>query len=154
MEVLIGGVSYVNTTACGRETAQLGKASHRGHRGPGMEVLIVGVLSVNGVGFRARKKPRLFFTAFPDRILWAPIPNPPSVTSVASVRCFPPLRSFLRPEATGLPIEFSGASIPNPPSVTSVASVRCFPPLRSFLRPEATVLPIEFSGASIQIPPS
>ena len=47
-----------------------------------------------GVGFRARKKPRLFFTGvFPNSL--EPYPKSPSVTSVASVRCFPPLHLFL-----------------------------------------------------------
>jgi hypothetical protein len=102
----------------------------------GTEVLMAVVLSVNAPGFRARKKPRRFFhRRFTDRILWGTNPQSPSVTSVASVRCFPLLRLFLRPEATVLPIEFSGAPTQNPPSVTSV---RCFP-VALVSRPEAKV---------------
>ena len=42
-----------------------------------------------------------------DRILWAPIQNPPSVTSVASVRCFPHCACF-SPRSHGVRVTDDG----------------------------------------------
>jgi hypothetical protein len=63
-------------------------------------------------------------------------PNPPSVTSVASVRCFLSCACF-SPGSDGVT---DRSHQPNPPSVTSVASVRCFP-VALVSRPEAAELP-------------
>ncbi len=74
-----------------------------------MEVLIVGVLSVNGVGFRARKKPRLFFTGvFPMEFSGALISKSSLRDLCGLCAMLSPWRLLLRPEATVLPIEFSG----------------------------------------------
>ncbi len=53
-----------------------------------------------------------------DRILWAPIPNPPSVTSVASVRCFPRCACF-SPRSHGVRVTDNGLrSLPRRPNVS------------------------------------
>jgi hypothetical protein len=59
----------------------------------------------------------------------------PSVASVTSVRCFPPINVRSRPGAQPVHRRFL-ATNPNPPSVTSVTSVRCFPPINVFLAQE------------------
>jgi hypothetical protein len=96
----------VDTTACGREP---GKASHRGHRGRGEGNegwvaklrLSRGSLSVwrcaeSSLGFTRPRAAASPLTSF------APSQFSPSVTSVASVRCFPPRRMLLARAASPL----------------------------------------------------
>ena len=117
MEVLIGGVSYVNTTACGRETRAIGESiaqrsqRHRGNGGLD-----------RGGSFRERrwlpcekKAETLFYRRFPDRILWGPNPKSPLRDLCGLCAMLSLWRLFLRPEATVLPIEFSGPQSKIPP---------------------------------------
>src|ERR1700759_1958601 len=60
----------------------------------------------------------------------------PSVASVTSVRCFPPINVRSRPGAQPVHRRFL-ATNPNSPSVPSVTSVRCFPPIDVRSRPGA-----------------
>jgi hypothetical protein len=77
-----------------------------------MEVLMVVVLSVNALGFRARKKPTLSFTGVLPIEFCGHQPKSPLRDLCATLS---PLSQFLRPEATVLPIKFLWASIQIPP---------------------------------------
>jgi hypothetical protein len=74
--------------------------------------------------------------------------NPPSVTSVTSVRCFPPMRVFLAQKPICPPENLPPSNLnpPNSPSVASVTSVRCF----SFIRASATEWNSEAPKWSVQ----
>jgi hypothetical protein len=74
---LDGWGSSVDTGAAGRENKRNGE-KHRTESQRGMEVLMVVVLSVNALRFRARKKPTLSFTGvLPIEFLWALTQIPP-----------------------------------------------------------------------------
>jgi hypothetical protein len=76
--------------------------------------------------------------------------NPPSVTSVTSVRCSPPMRAFLAQKPNSPPKSLPPPSL-NPLSVTSATSVRSLPEAR-LSRPETKQSTKKPSAAQPQSP--
>ena len=140
---LDGGGSFREHRGLRARNKRNGESIAQRSQRPGMEVLMVGVLSVNTVA--SVRETSAIGESIAREITEAPRRR--SLLRDVLTSC-----EFLLSQLSGRSTRYGKNFCGHQPKSPSVTSVRCFP-FDQFLRPEATVLPIEFSGAPTQIPP-